>query len=89
MASVAFDAGLFSGPAWLGFLAAIVIGGGSAGSMLLVERWALARFGRKGDERLASIEAGNWGCPRCGSAYVRDVTVCSDCQVPLVEAGAK
>jgi hypothetical protein len=88
LAYMAYDAGYFSGAPWIAFLTAAVIGTSSAFSMILLEK-AVVRLRKPAgaDARPARIKGGDWGCPRCGSAYVREATVCSDCDVPLVEAG--
>ena len=88
LAYFAFGAGLFSGPGWLGFLTAAGIGVASAASMLTLEKAVLRAWGaRRPETGSVRITGGDWGCPRCGSAYVREATVCSDCEVPLVESG--
>jgi len=80
----AFDFGLFRGPAWRGAAVAIIIGIGSAGLMLVLDR----TMGRVTTRRGAVKPKGDWACPRCGAAYVRQATVCSDCHVPLAETNA-
>jgi hypothetical protein len=77
----AFDFGLFKGPVWRGAAVAMAIGIASAGLMLVLDRAIGAGVSRRGPVR----PKGDWACPNCGAAYVRQATTCSDCHVPLVE----
>jgi hypothetical protein len=80
VAYLTFDAGGI----WQNPIVAVLIGVASAGLLLWAERLV---FGRgPGTPRTRKIK-GDWGCPRCGAAYVPEATVCSDCRVPLVRAG--
>ncbi|MBK6314477.1 MAG: hypothetical protein IPF53_09215 [Blastocatellia bacterium] len=74
----AFDFGLMSGPTWRPALVAVAIGAVSAGTVTAVDR-VIRRERRKGPVKLK----GPWACPSCGSAYVAEATMCSDCGVPL------
>jgi hypothetical protein len=82
LAYLAFEAG----GVWQSPVIAVLIGGGSAALLLWVER-LLRRGSPAGERRPAKIK-GEWGCPSCGAAYVPEVTVCSDCHVPLVRANS-
>ena len=81
-----FDVGLFKGPVWLNVLMTALIGGGSAALMLSIERAIFRRRRSPGTASRPAKIKGEWGCPRCGAAYVPEAVTCSDCGVPLVSA---
>lgn len=74
----AFDLGLMSGPTWRPALIAVAIGAFSAGTITAIDR----AFRRERATRPVKLK-GPWACPACGSAYVAEATMCSDCGVPL------
>lgn len=75
---LAFDLGLMGGPAWRPALIAVAIGAFSAGTITAIDRLLL----REREAKPIRLK-GPWACPQCGSAYVAEATMCSDCGVPL------
>ena len=83
LAYLAFELGLFRGPAWRGSIVAIAIGLTSAFLMLALDR-AMSRPASPGRRRRPARIKGAWGCPECGAAYRPEIAECSDCHVALV-----